>query len=82
MAPCSCGCGRASADEPGSKRLSKGADVRNWPTAAHSKVSTLRQLSGVKRKYGFVIPTAGDGAANWQLEYTTAPRHRPALDLT
>src|SRR5438094_4185586 len=31
MAPCSCGCGRASADEPGSKGLSKGADVRNWP---------------------------------------------------
>ena len=38
--------------------------------------------SGVKRKYGFVMPTASDGAANWQLEYTTAPRHRPVLDLT
>jgi hypothetical protein len=52
------------------------------PIDAHFKVSTLRRLSGVKRKYGFVMPTAGDGAANWQLEYTTAPRHRPVLDLT
>jgi hypothetical protein len=67
---------------PGMRGFVAAAHGRNGPISAHSKVSILCRRPDVKWKYGFVIPTAAMGPANWQLEYTTARRHRPALDLT
>jgi hypothetical protein len=40
---------------------------QNRPIAAHSKVSTLRQLSDAKRKYGIVMPTPAICIADEQM---------------
>jgi hypothetical protein len=41
--------------------------ISTLPIAAHSKVSTLRQLSGAKRKYGSVMPALAICIANEQM---------------